>query len=44
MKVAAEISASWNLCLASVSVYMKTGKWLMQKQPKVNISDERSST
>lgn len=36
VKANAEISASWNLCLA--------GKQLTEKQPKVNISDETSGT
>lgn len=36
MKANAEISASWNLCLA--------GKLLTEKQIQVNISDETSGT
>lgn len=40
----AEILASWNLCLASVPYILKTGKRFMEKQPKVNISNEASGT
>lgn len=36
VKANADISASWNLCLA--------GKQLTEKQPQVNISDETSGT
>lgn len=54
VKTDGETSASWNLCLASVSMYMKKNnnklplktspKKTWEKQPKVNISEKTSGT
>jgi len=44
VKVDAEISASWNFCLASVAIYVKNWEMAYVKATQSKLSDETSGT